>query len=101
MRNFITRIHHHPHLGLIIDNWNQHRAVSAAMKKRGYATGNELYFLFCDAASVVAQATGWCLVLRYCFFASTVYLFMSLLQMLPILVKITNIPAIFSNDFFR
>lgn len=29
-------IHHHPHLGLIIDNWNQHRAVSAAMKKRGY-----------------------------------------------------------------
>lgn len=29
-------IHHHPHLGPIIDNWNEHRAVSAAMKKRGY-----------------------------------------------------------------
>lgn len=29
-------IHHHPHLGPIIDNWQQHRAVSAKMKKRGY-----------------------------------------------------------------
>ena len=29
-------IHHHPYLGPIIDNWDQHRAVSSAMKKRGY-----------------------------------------------------------------
>lgn len=29
-------IHHHPHLGPIIDNWHDHRAVSSSMKKRGY-----------------------------------------------------------------
>ncbi|MFV0576978.1 MAG: YbaN family protein [Vibrio sp.] len=29
-------IMHHPHLGPIIDNWNQHRAVTSAVKKRGY-----------------------------------------------------------------
>ncbi|WP_017023982.1 DUF454 family protein [Vibrio rumoiensis] len=29
-------IHHHPHLGPIINNWNTHKAVSSAMKKRGF-----------------------------------------------------------------
>ncbi|HBV76315.1 MULTISPECIES: YbaN family protein [Vibrio] len=29
-------IHHHPQLGPIIDNWNDHKAVSSAMKKRGF-----------------------------------------------------------------
>ncbi len=29
-------LHQHPHLGPILYNWQQHRAVSANVKKRGY-----------------------------------------------------------------
>lgn len=33
---FHAWIHHHPHLGPIIDNWHQHKAVSPGVKKRGF-----------------------------------------------------------------
>lgn len=35
-KKFHHWIMHHPHLGPIIDNWNQHRAVTPTVKKRGY-----------------------------------------------------------------